>query len=99
MDNTSALLPASTAKAATNVNDMTLDSAFNLLVNSGLKLCSYRRLSGKTLQIPTFESFIIWFGVLHLLVFFLDFFELLTFNQKSEIMKPRKESYRSFNGW
>ena len=49
-DNPSFLVTASTGKAATNVNGITLYSPFNLPVKSGLKLCGYQKPSDETLH-------------------------------------------------
>ena len=45
----SVLVTGSTGKAATNVNGITLHSAFNLPVKSGLKSCGYGKPNDKTL--------------------------------------------------
>ena len=52
LDNPSVLVTASTGKAAANVNanGITLHSAFNLPVKSGLKSCGYQKPSNKTLH-------------------------------------------------
>ena len=50
LDNPSVVVTASTGKAATNVNGITLHSAFNLPVKSGLKSCGYQKPSNKTLH-------------------------------------------------
>ena len=41
--NPSVPVTASTGKAATNVNGITLHSAFNLPIKSGLKSCGYQK--------------------------------------------------------
>ena len=50
LDNPSVVVTASTGKAATNVNGITLHSAFNLPVKSGLKSCGYQKPSDETLH-------------------------------------------------
>ena len=50
LDNPSVLVTAYTGKAVTNVNAITLHSAFNLPVKSGLKLCGYQKPSDETLH-------------------------------------------------
>ena len=49
LDSPSVLVTGSTGKAAPNVNGITLHSAFNLPVKSGLKSCGYGKPSDKTL--------------------------------------------------
>ena len=46
-------MTASTGKAATGVNGITLYSAFHLPVKSGLKLYSYKKPSDETLYVLT----------------------------------------------
>ena len=48
--NPSVLVTASTGKAATNVNGITLHSAFNLPVKSALKSCGYQKPSDEILH-------------------------------------------------
>ena len=43
-------MTASTGKAATGINDITLHSAFHLPVKSGLKSYEYKKLSDETLH-------------------------------------------------
>ena len=50
LDNPSVLVIAYTGKAVTNVNAITLHSAFNLPVKSRLKLCGYQKPSDETLH-------------------------------------------------
>ena len=50
LDDPSVLVTVSTGKAATNVNGITLHSAFNLPVKSGLKPCRYQKPSDETLH-------------------------------------------------
>ena len=50
LDNPSVLVTASTGKAVANVNRITLHSAFNLPVKSGLKSCGYQKPRDETLR-------------------------------------------------
>ena len=51
LDQPSVLVTASTGKAATGINDITLHSAFHLPVKSGLKSYEYKKSSDETLHI------------------------------------------------
>ena len=112
LDQPYVFVTASTWKAATGINGVTLHSAFHLPVKSGLKFYKYKEPNDKTLhmlrnkyhylkvliidEIYHAKFVTIWCSFLFGVG---DFLQLPSVNQKGVFMKPSKGLYRSFSGW